>query len=108
MVKVVEVPQQAAPYGDIEELLQAVRVLVRAGGQTKYLLQDLLQPPTRGLGQGLDSHAPGHAHDYKDSVTSLGPRVRSDSIGTACKYSLLDADDFSEVSLDDAPPIRSV
>jgi ankyrin repeat protein len=107
MAKVVEEkePQQVSPYGDIEELLQAVRVLVRAGSQTKYLLQDLLQPPARGVGQVLESNAAGH--DFKECITSLGPRVRSDSIGTACKYSLLDADDFSEVSVDEAP-IRSV
>lgn len=108
MAKVVESPpQQAAPYGDMEELLQAVRVLVRAGGQTKYLLQDLLQPPARGLGQqGIDSHSPGHDRDFKECATSLGPRMRSDSI--SCKYSLLDADDFSEVSIEESPPLRSV
>lgn len=94
---------QSAPYGDIEELLQAVRVLVRAGGQTKYLLQDLLQPPSRNLGQGLE----GQASDFKDCVREpSGTRVRSDRSG--CKYSPLDADDFSEVSIDEPAPIRSV
>jgi hypothetical protein len=102
MVKVEETPApQSGPYGDIEELLQAVRVLVRAGGQTKYLLQDLLQPPTRSLGQGLESQS----SDFKDCVREpSGPRMRSDR---SCKYSLLDADDFSEVSLEESP-VRSV
>lgn len=102
--KVEEPPTpQPAPYGDIEELLQAVRVLVRAGGQTKYLLQDLLQPPTRNGGQGSDSQG----GDFKECVRepSSGPRMRSDR---SCKYSLLDADDFSDVSIDDTAPIRSV
>jgi hypothetical protein len=106
MMKVVETPpQHVAPYGDMEELLQAVRVLVRAGGQTKYLLQDLLQPPARGSA-ALDNHSPGHDRDFRESPTSLGPRMRSNSI--SCKYSLLDADDFSEVSIDESPPVRSV
>mmetsp|Transcript_102663 Transcript_102663/g.162248 ORF Transcript_102663/g.162248 Transcript_102663/m.162248 type:complete len:902 (+) Transcript_102663:107-2812(+) len=108
MVKVVETPpQQVSPYGDMEELLQAVRVLVRAGGQTKYLLQDLLQPPARGHGQqALDRDSLSHDRDFRECATSLGPRRTSESIN--CKYSLLDADDFSEVSIEESPPIRSV
>jgi hypothetical protein len=39
-------------YSDMEELLQAVRVMVHAGAQTRWLLQDLVQPPSRGLDCG--------------------------------------------------------
>lgn len=99
----VKVPEwrapQGAPYGDLEELLQAVRVLVRAGGQTKHLLPDLLQPPERG--QSLESQN----GDFKDCVREpSGGHMRPDA---ACKYSLLDVDDLSEVSMDDSAAIRS-
>jgi len=97
------VPETSQPYGDIEELLQAVRVLVKAGGQTKYLLQDLLQPPARNLAQGLESH---DRNDFKDCVREpVSPHSKSDR---SCKYSKLDDDDFSEVSMDEPAPIRSV
>merc|ERR1712129_491445 len=43
---------QEPSYSDVEELLQAVRVMVHAGAQTRWLLQDLVQPPSRGLGCG--------------------------------------------------------
>lgn len=108
MVKVIEAATpQREQYGDIEELLQAVRVLVRAGGQTKNLPQDLLQPPARSPGQGLESNGSSHdRNDFKECVREpLGPHLKSDR---SCKYSLLDADDFSEVSVDEPPPIRSV
>jgi len=111
MVKVVEtVASQTTPYGDIEELLQAVRVLVRAGGQTKYLLQDLLQPPVRGsASQGVESQGSGHdRNDFKDCAREPTPGMRMKS-DRSCKYSILDADDFSEVgSVDDPAVVRSV
>lgn len=95
--------ERPVPYGDIAELLQAVRVLVRAGGQTKWLLQDLLQPPSsKSVGQGLESHGHGEG-----CITALGSRASGDR---SCKYSLLDEEDFSEVSLEESPntPIRTV
>lgn len=95
-------PAPAAPEGDIQELLEAVRVLVRAGGQTKYLLEGLLQPPARNVGQGLESTG----ENFRECLTALGPRLRPHDRN--CKYSVLDADDFSEVSVEDAAPVRSV
>lgn len=88
-------PEKSMPYGDTAELLQAVRVLVRAGGQTKWLLPDLLAPPAKNVGQGLESHG------SEGCITALGSRTAS--ADRSCKYSLLDEEDFSEVSLEDVP-----
>jgi len=68
----------AVQYGDMEEVLQVIRVLVRAGAKTRCFLDDLLQPHLRG----------------KSGCSSS-------------KYSALDMDDLLDISLCDAPPLRS-
>jgi len=78
-----------APCRDAEELPQAVRVLVRAGGKTRWLLQDLLQPPSRIDGS-----------DVKESITALGPRLCQERLWTC---SPLDPEDMDDLSGDDAP-----
>eukprot|EP00403_Amphidinium_massartii_P006159 CAMPEP_0178380110 /NCGR_PEP_ID=MMETSP0689_2-20121128/5290_1 /TAXON_ID=160604 /ORGANISM="Amphidinium massartii, Strain CS-259" /LENGTH=842 /DNA_ID=CAMNT_0020000235 /DNA_START=93 /DNA_END=2621 /DNA_ORIENTATION=- len=91
-----EKPQsQTAPYGDVEMLLQAVRLLVRAGAKTKWLLQDLVQPPVRGgASSNLESM---EDDDFKESITSLGCKTTP---GT--RRSLGGNDDvLEEVSIDD-------
>mmetsp|Transcript_23213 Transcript_23213/g.51237 ORF Transcript_23213/g.51237 Transcript_23213/m.51237 type:complete len:854 (-) Transcript_23213:81-2642(-) len=70
--------------GDAEELLQAVRILVRAGAQTRWLLQDLLQP-----GGGSDSHS---YSDSKENITAIRPSAHDRSP----KFSAIDPDDIPE------------
>merc|ERR1712217_515206 len=90
-------PPQAGAYGDIEELLQAVRVLVRANGQTHSCMQDLVHPPSRGLGcGGVDN--PGA--DLKEAITALGPRLRPER---SSKYSPIDQEDVADLSPDEQP-----
>jgi len=84
------------PFGDVEEVLQAVRTLVRAGAQTRWLLQELIQPSTRTDGTTL---APSKSSDFKESIATLGPYGKS-----SCKYSRVDADEASDMSGDDEPP----
>lgn len=88
---------KAAPYSDVEELLQAVRVLVRSGARTQWLLQDLVRPPSRGLTcAGNDSHGP--SGDIKEAITALGSRLcRERSV----KYSPIDPEDLDALSADD-------
>lgn len=76
-------PQQpAVPHGDLEDLLLAVQVLVRAGAKSRCFLQELLQPPSKG-GAGADPDI-----DIREPFT-LGPRIGSG-------ISPLDVDDVIE------------
>jgi len=70
-------------YGDLEELLQAIRTLVRAGAQTCYLLPDLVQPCARAEGSS------------SDAAFSLRPRRGS------LQFSPLDAEDVVQCQSDD-------
>lgn len=123
-----EKPQPPTPtYGDVEEVLQAVRVLVRAGGQTRWLPQDLLQPPPRdghvdghvshnsgptmpsmgrgSLGGSGGGSSVGAAAIGSDAVTlPFGPRARGPPVSP--KFSAIDPEDFldDEVSADDGLP----
>lgn len=90
---------QVGPYGDIEELLQAVRVLVRANAQTHSCMQDLVHPPSRGVGcVGLDGN--GSGADIKETITALGPRMRPER---SSKYSPIDQEDVADLSPDEQP-----
>jgi len=95
-----EKPQpQVSPYGDVEELLQAVRVLVRAGAKTRWLLQDLVQPPSRSPGcAATESHAA--SGDAKEAITALGPRYRPER---SLRYSPIDPEDLADLSPDEGP-----
>lgn len=77
-------------YGDTQELLQAVRVLVLAGAQSRHMMQDLFQPP------GFDRPGPS---DLREAIVALGSRGCSE---TSCKYSPIDTDDLSDLDADDA------
>ncbi|CAE8586159.1 unnamed protein product, partial [Polarella glacialis] len=77
------------PYGDIEEMLQAVRKLVRAGAQTRWFHQELIQPPAR-TGGGSESIAA----DLKESRMQ-GPRFS--------KFSPVDVEDMDDQSEGEIP-----
>lgn len=97
-------PPQPAPYGDIEELLQAVRVLVRAGAQTRLLPEDLLQPPSCGFGCSLDVHGHPNSTDLRDAITALGHNFRHSP-----RYSIVDPDDLSDQTAEEGTlPVRAV
>jgi len=113
-------------YRDLEELLQAVRLLVQVGARTRKLPQDLVQPPaTRGgsagisiaAGGGAAGHPEGHAaapgggtasggggsfgcgSAIKDAVAMFGARMRPEK---SPRYSPIETDDFDlESSADD-------
>lgn len=91
--------KQGLAHGDVEELLQAVRVLVKAGAQTQWLMQDLVKPPSRGLGcAGIGSHGP--SGDAKETITALGFRFHR--VKSSPQYSPLDPEDFAALSADEA------
>jgi len=89
-------PDADTPYGDTEELLQAVRVLVRSGARTQWLLQELVRPPSRGSGcSGTGSH--GHGGDI-EVITACGTSLCRER---TVKYSAIDQEDFEVLSVDD-------
>lgn len=78
-------------YGDLEDLLQAIRVLVRAGAQTKWLVQEVMHAPQSG-GRTSDS-----SDAFKEVAASLRPRA-----GTrGPNYCPIDAEDAADLGWDD-------
>eukprot|EP00927_Polykrikos_kofoidii_P067862 TRINITY_DN63295_c0_g1_i1.p1 TRINITY_DN63295_c0_g1~~TRINITY_DN63295_c0_g1_i1.p1 ORF type:complete len:958 (+),score=179.21 TRINITY_DN63295_c0_g1_i1:111-2876(+) len=113
--KVSSLPEspQPAQCSDLEDLLQAVRVLVRAGAQTS-MLQDLVQAPSKAplpgspeASSGGDGGGGSHcsfAH-WKASRSASKPLVREHSP----KYSPMDPEDWSEAGAeDDTTPAEPV
>lgn len=95
---------------DLEELLQAVRLLVQVGVQTKKLPQDLVQPPTAQRLQGGGAMAEwaasgsgsasssGNCGGIKEALAAFGGRLRHDR---GPKYSPIEPEDAAESSADD-------
>mmetsp|Transcript_79614 Transcript_79614/g.234140 ORF Transcript_79614/g.234140 Transcript_79614/m.234140 type:complete len:774 (-) Transcript_79614:334-2655(-) len=90
---------KAVPYSDMEELLQAVRVLVRSGARTQWLPQDLVWSSSRGLGcAGAANHGP--SGEIKEAITGFGSTLcRERSV----RYSPIDPEDFEAASADEGP-----
>jgi len=88
-------------YSDVEELLQAVRVMVHAGAQTRWLLQDLVQPPSRGLGCGsANRDRDCVADDSREASVTFWSRQRIHTDGSA-RYNPVDQED-TDLSPEDA------
>jgi len=90
-------------YSDVEELLQSVRVMVHAGAQTRWLLQDLVQPPSRGLGRGsADRDRDSVADDSREASVTFWSRQRIRTDGST-RYNPVDQED-TDLSPEDAGP----
>jgi hypothetical protein len=94
----------SGPYSDTEELLQAVRVLVRAGAQTRWLLQDLVQPPPARSSLGCcGAEGLRRESDAKEVVITArgrGPTASLDKL-SSLKYSPIEPEDIPDWNAED-------
>jgi len=100
-----DTPEAAHLGNDTQALLQAARLLVHAGVQTKKLPQDLVQPPAAVPQKPPPSEAEGRAHGadgsgIKEAIASFGGSLRLRRT-RGPKYSPIEPDDAGESSADD-------